>query len=47
MDVLFLAPGYPGEMPLFTRALAEVGARVIGVGDQHVDALPAVARRPR
>ena len=32
-------------MPLFTRGLAEVGARVIGVGDQHVDALPPVARR--
>ena len=42
MDVVFLGPGYPGEMPLFTRGLAEVGARVIGVGDQHVDALPAV-----
>jgi hypothetical protein len=45
MDVAFLGPGYPGEMPLFTRGLAEVGARVIGVGDQHVDALPPVARR--
>ena len=45
MDVLFLGPGYPGEMPLFTRGLAEVGASVIGVGDQHVDALPPVARR--
>jgi biotin carboxylase len=45
MDVIFLGPGYPGEMPLFTRGLAEVGARVIGVGDQHVDALPPVARR--
>ncbi len=45
MDVLFLGPGYPGEMPLFTRGLADVGARVIGVGDQHVDALPPVARR--
>ena len=45
MDVLFLGPGYPGEMPLFTRGLAEVGGHVIGVGDQHVDALPPVARR--
>ena len=26
MDVVFLGPGYPGEMPLFTRGLAEVGA---------------------
>jgi hypothetical protein len=45
MDVLFLAPGYPGEMPLFTRGLAEVGASVIGVGDQPVGALPTTARR--
>jgi biotin carboxylase len=45
MDVIFLAPGYPGEMPLFTRGLAEVGARVVGVGDQPVDALPETARR--
>ena len=44
-DVLFLGPGYPGEMPLFTRGLAEVGARVIGVGDQHPDQLPETARR--
>jgi ATP-grasp N-terminal domain/ATP-grasp domain len=45
MDVLLLGPGYPGEMPYFTRGLAEVGARVIGVGDQPVDALPEVARQ--
>lgn len=45
MDVVLLGPGYPGEMPLFTRGLADVGARVIGVGDQHVDALPGTARR--
>ena len=45
MDVLFLGPGYPGEMALFTRGLAEVGARVIGVGDQPVDALPQRPRR--
>ena len=30
----------PSDMPLFTRGLASVGARVIGVGDQHADALP-------
>lgn len=30
MTVLMLAPGYPGEMPLFTRALAEQGATVLG-----------------
>jgi hypothetical protein len=43
-NVLFLSPGYPAEMPLFTRGLAEVGARVLGVGDQPVSALPAEAR---
>jgi len=42
--VVFLGPGYPGEMALFTRGLAEVGARVIGVGDQPVEALPPMAR---
>ena len=45
MDVVFLGPGYPGEMPLFTRGLAEVGATVIGVGDQPHDALPELSRR--
>ena len=40
-----LGPGYPGEMPLFALGLADVGARVIGVGDQPVDGLPDVARR--
>lgn len=45
MDVLMLGPGYPGEMPLFARGLAEVGARVIGVGDQPESGLPDLARR--
>src|SRR5690349_12766248 len=44
MDVVMLGPGYPGEMPLFARGLAEVGAKVIGVGDQPVGALPDLAR---
>jgi biotin carboxylase len=44
-DVLFLAPAYPGEMPLFVRGLAEVGAHVIGVGDQPLEQLPEIARR--
>jgi biotin carboxylase len=39
-DVVFLGPTYPSDMPLFTRGLASVGARVVGVGDQHADALP-------
>ena len=44
MDVLFLSPHYPGEMHHFTRGLAEVGARVHGVGDQPVEGLPAMVR---
>jgi biotin carboxylase len=44
MDVLMISPGYPIEMPMFTRALAAEGARVIGVGDQPVSSLPDEAR---
>ena len=44
LNVLMLSPGYPAEMPLFTRALARVGARVIGLGDQPKEALPKIAR---
>ncbi len=39
-----ISPGYPGEIPRFTRALAAVGARVFGVGDQPQSALPDMAR---
>jgi hypothetical protein len=39
-----ISPGYPAEMAYFTRALAAVGATVIGVGDQPPSALPDVAR---
>jgi hypothetical protein len=42
--VVMLSPGYPVEMSYFTRALAEVGARVIGVGDQPAHDLPESAR---
>src|SRR5438128_2118404 len=45
MNVLMISPGYPEEMIHFTRGLAEVGAQVIGVGDQHEGALDPVARR--
>ena len=45
MDVLFLSPGYPSEMPLFVRGLAQVGAQVFGVGDQPDAALPHAAKR--
>ncbi len=45
MDVIFLSPGYPPEMVHYARGLAEVGARVWGVGDSHVHALPEIVRR--
>ncbi|KIG12986.1 nikkomycin biosynthesis domain protein [Enhygromyxa salina] len=41
MRVLFLGPTYPQEMLQFTRGLAEVGAKVYGVGDSPRRALPA------
>jgi formate-dependent phosphoribosylglycinamide formyltransferase (GAR transformylase) len=44
MDVVMISPGYPVEMAEFARGLATVGARVIGIGDQSADALPATAR---
>jgi hypothetical protein len=40
MNILLLSPGYPADMPEFTRGLAEAGARVFGVGDSPVDGLP-------
>jgi formate-dependent phosphoribosylglycinamide formyltransferase (GAR transformylase) len=41
--VLFLSPGYPAEMPHFVRGLGQVGAEVVGVGDQPAALLaPAV-----
>jgi len=43
--VVMISPGYPAEMAYFTRALAAVGARVVGVGDQPPHALPAAARQ--
>ncbi len=45
MKVLFFSPGFPGEMPMFSRGLAEVGARVWGLGDQPAQALPEAVRR--
>ncbi|HEY7565384.1 MAG TPA: ATP-grasp domain-containing protein [Acidimicrobiia bacterium] len=45
MNVIFLSPGFPTEMTDFVRGLAEVGARVIGLGDQPEHAVPERARR--
>ena len=44
MNVVMLSPGFPFEQAYFTRALAQTGAQVIGVGDQPPSALPDVAR---
>jgi len=45
MNILLLSPGYPADMPEFTRGLAEAGARVFGVGDSPMDGLPTIVRR--
>ncbi len=45
MKVLILSPGYPADMPEFTRGLADAGAEVFGVGDQPVAALPDLVKR--
>ena len=42
--VLFLSPGYPAEMPHFVRGLGQVGAEVVGVGDQPAALLPPAVR---
>lgn len=39
MTVLMIAPGFPAEMPYFTRGLASVGASVIGLADQPLPML--------
>jgi formate-dependent phosphoribosylglycinamide formyltransferase (GAR transformylase) len=44
MNVLMIGPGYPGEMPLFARGLARMGAEVYGVADVAQEALPALAK---
>ncbi len=45
MNVILISPGYPSEMPHFTRGLAQVGAKVFGIGDQPPESLPELARR--
>jgi hypothetical protein len=44
MNVIMLAPGYPGEMPWFCRGLARQGARVYGVSDVPEAELPQLTR---
>lgn len=45
MNVLILSPGYPADMPEFTRGLAETGARVFGVGDSHPGSMPPLVQK--
>jgi len=44
MKVLMISPGFPADMPHFTRGLAGVGATVIGIGDQPQAALEKPVR---
>ncbi|TPW08405.1 MAG: hypothetical protein FD129_2438, partial [bacterium] len=44
MNVLFVSPGFPPEMPFFTRGLNSVEARVIGLGDQPEAGMPRMTR---
>ncbi len=44
MNLLIISPGYPSEMPHFTRGAAESGAQVWGIGDQPLAGLPEMAR---
>jgi len=39
-----LSPGFPDDMPHFTRGLARAGASVFGLGDQPASALPPDVR---
>ena len=45
MNELMLSPGFPLEMSYFTQALAKIGARVIGVGEQPVAAFSEDTRK--
>ncbi|MCP4225747.1 MAG: ATP-grasp domain-containing protein [Actinomycetia bacterium] len=39
MHVLFIEPAFPKNQREFVRALVQVGARVTGIGESHVDVL--------
>ncbi len=45
LNVLMFSPGFPAEMPHFTRGLAQVGATVLGLGDHPPGVLPQTARQ--
>ena len=44
MNVLVIQPGFPAEIPYFTRGLRRRGARVLGIGDLPKEQLPAAAK---
>ena len=44
MNVLMIAPGYPGEMPYFCRGLTRHGGKVYGLSDVPEPELPTMAR---
>jgi biotin carboxylase len=44
MNILMISPAYPPEMGLFTRALSDVGAQVIGLADVPAASLPEQVR---
>ena len=45
MHVIFIAPGYPDEMPFFVRGLTMHGASVYGVSDVPRAQLPEMAKQ--
>lgn len=45
MNVIFIAPGYPDEMPFFVRGLSLHGGAVFGVSDVPEQDLPEMTRR--
>src|SRR5690606_29677675 len=47
MRILFLSPSFPAEMPLFVRALAQVGVEVVGAGDLAAAMPPSEVREAR
>jgi hypothetical protein len=42
---IMIMPGFPGEMPYYTRGLDLQGARVLGLADHPYDNLPPLAKR--
>ena len=45
MHVLFVAPEFPKNQLRFVRALADVGARVTGIGEAPIEALPETLKQ--